>query len=61
MISAIELALTLLSFVLDAAHVQGTAPDVIKDIETAVAALAKVHGTDVTFEQLESLRIEPKW
>jgi len=61
MISALELALTLLQGILAAAKVQGVAPEVIADIAAAVQKLESVRGTDVTFQQLESLRVQPKW
>lgn len=61
MISAIELALSLLSMVLAAAKKGGVATDVIADIEAAIEAVQKVRGTSVTFGQLEGLRISPKW
>lgn len=61
MISAIELALSLLSMVLTAAKKGGVATDVIADIEAAIEAVQKVRGTPVTFGQLEGLRVTPKW
>ena len=61
MISAIELALSLLSMVLAAAKKGGVATDVIADIEAAIEAVQKVRGTPVTFGQLEGLRVTPKW
>ena len=61
MISALELALTLLQGILSAAKVKGLAPEVIADIAAAVQKLESVRGTDVTFQQLESLRVQPKW
>ena len=30
-------------------------------IAAAIASLQKVQGTPVTFEQLESMRFQPKW
>jgi len=33
----------------------------ISGIEAAIAKLQEVHGTDVTFQQLESLRVEKAW
>ena len=61
MISAIELALSLLSGVLTEAKVGGLPANIIAEIEAAVAAVAKVQGTPVTFGQLETLRIKTQW
>ena len=61
MISAIELALTLAQQVLAAAKINGLAVDIIADLEAAVASLEKVQGTDVTFDQLEGLRVKAQW
>lgn len=57
----VSLVLTLLQSVLASAKVGGVAPDVIANIESAVISLLKVKGTDVTFAQLEGLRVDPKW
>jgi len=57
----ISLILTLLQSVLSAAKVGGLGPEVIENIEAAVASLLAVQGTPVTFEQLESLRVTTKW
>lgn len=57
----INLVLVLLNSILSAAKVGGVAPDVIANIEAAVTALLKVQGTDVTFAQLESLRVKTEW
>lgn len=35
--------------------------DVIADAEAALALLNKVHGSEVTFGQLEGLRLSPAW
>jgi hypothetical protein len=61
MISAIELALTLAQQVLAAAKVNKLAPAIIADLQAAVTALIKVKGTEVTYAQLQGLRVEPKW
>lgn len=61
MISIISLVLALLRTTLEAAKVGGAAPEVIAAIQSAIDSLEKVRGTDVTFQQLESLRVEPKW
>src|SRR2546423_96187 len=60
----IQLSLLLAQTVLDelkSGKATDTASQVIADLESAVAALQKVQGTDVTFQQLESLRTTPKW
>jgi hypothetical protein len=59
--SLISLILTLLQSVLSAAKIGGVAPEVIENIEAALASLLAVQGTPVTFEQLESLRVTTKW
>lgn len=61
MISIITLVLGLLGSALSAAKQNGVAQEVIAGIEAAIAELTKVQGTPVTFNQLESLRVEPKW
>lgn len=61
MISVISLVLTLLYSTLEAAKIGGAAVEVIAAIQAAIASLEKVRGTDVTFAQLEGLRVEPKW
>jgi hypothetical protein len=57
----ISLVLTLLQSVLSAAQIGGIAPEVIANIEAAVANLLAVQGTPVTFAQLEKLRVTTKW
>jgi len=57
----ISLVLTILQSVLSAAKVGGVAPEVVGYIEAAVANLLKVQGTDVTYSQLESLRVKTEW
>lgn len=57
----ISLVITLLQSVLSAAKVSGTPTDVIALIEAAVQNLLKVQGTDVTYSQLESLRVKTEW
>ena len=61
MINVIELVLALLGNVLAAAKVGGATPDVIAAIQAAIDSLSKVHGTDVTFQQLEAMRVKPTW
>lgn len=57
----ISLVLALLQSVLSAAKIGGVAPEVIANIEAAVAKLLAVQGTPVTFAQLEKLRVTTKW
>jgi hypothetical protein len=57
----ISLILTLLQSVLAAAQVGGVGPEVLANIQAAVASLMAVQGTPVTFAQLEGLRVTTKW
>ena len=57
----ISLVLTLLESVLASARIGGMAPEVVANIEAAVANLLAVQGTPVTFAQLEGLRVTTKW
>ena len=57
----ISLVLALLQSVLEAAKVGGVAPEVIANIEAAIASLLAVQGSPVTYEQLEGLRVTTKW
>ena len=57
----ISFVLTLLQSILASAQVGGVAPEVIANIEGAVAKLMAVQGTPVTFAQLEGLRVTTKW
>ena len=57
----ISLVLTLLQSILASAQVGCVAPEVIANIEGAVAKLMAVQGTPVTFAQLEGLRVTTKW
>ena len=59
--SLIGLVLSLLQSILSSAKVGGVAPEIIADLEAAVANLLKVQGTDVTFQQLEGLRVTTEW
>lgn len=59
----INLVLSLLSGVL--ANIKGStaseAETIAQNIQAAITALEAVQGTPVTYAQLESLRVEPKW
>lgn len=57
----ISLILTLLQSILAAAKVSGVPQDVIALIQGAVSNLLKVQGTDVSYAQLESLRVKTEW
>jgi hypothetical protein len=57
----ISLVLTLLQSILASAKIGGVAPEVIANVEAAVANLVAVQGTPVTFAQLEGLRVTTKW
>ena len=57
----ISLVLTLLQSILASAQVGGVAPELIANIEAAVANLLAVQGTPVTFAQLEGMRVTTKW
>jgi hypothetical protein len=57
----ISLVLTLLQSILASAKVGGLAPNIIANIEAAIASLLVVQGTPVTFAQLEGLRVTTKW
>jgi hypothetical protein len=59
--SLISLVLTLLQSILEAAKVGGVAPEVISNVESAIASLLAVQGTSVTYSQLEGLRVTTKW
>lgn len=57
----LSLVIALLQSILQAAKVGGVAPEIVADIQNAVASLLKVQGTDVTYSQLESLRVKTEW
>ena len=57
----IGLVVALLQSVLSAAKVGGVPADVISLIQGAVSNLRQVQGTDVTYAQLESLRVKTEW
>lgn len=59
--SLIALVLTLLQSVLAAAKVGGVPAEVITLLEGAIANLLQVQGTDVTYSQLEELRVKTEW
>ena len=61
MINIIDLVLSLLKVALDSANTNKLATEIVDAIAAAMTELQKVKGTDVTYAQLEGLRIQPKW
>lgn len=62
--SIVQLVLGLLQVVLGNLKVGTVTSDLqlaINGIESAVASLEAVQGTPVTYQQLEDLRVAPKW
>ena len=60
-LTIIQMVLFLLNGVLSAA-IRNTLPGtIIGTIQNAIAELEKVHGTDVTKGQLDSLIVEKQW
>lgn len=57
----IELVLALLNQELAAARIDGAPVEIITELEAAIASLIKVHGTDVTFAQIEAGRTKKLW
>lgn len=57
----IALVLAILQSVLKAANVGGVPADIIALIQSAIDNLLKVQGTDVTYSQMESLRVKTEW
>lgn len=53
----IQVALSLAKVVLSQATKSSLPAEVIADVQAAVDALQRVHGTSVTKEQVESLRL----
>jgi hypothetical protein len=57
----IALALALLQSVLASAKIGNAEQAIITGIEEALAKLASVQGSDVTYQQLEELRSKVTW
>lgn len=57
----ISLALALLNSVLSAAKIGGVPTEIVDLLSGAIANLMKVQGTDVTYSQLENLRVHTEW
>lgn len=57
----ILLALTALKIALDEATSSGAPQHIIDGIQAAITNLIAVHGSDVTFEQLEAMRTKKLW
>jgi hypothetical protein len=60
-LAGIELGLTVLQAILADLKVSSAAQAAVAAIELAIEELEKVQGTEVTFEQLESLRTKIVW
>jgi hypothetical protein len=60
-INIIDLVLSLLATALSAAKVSDVAIEIVTGIEAAIQELEKVRGSDVTYQQLEGLRVKPQW
>ena len=57
----VQLGLGFLQVALEAAQKSGLAQEIIADLEAAIARLLKVVGTDVTYQQLQDLRVTKEW
>ena len=57
----VSTALFLLNLLLTSLTKNKTAPEIIALIQSAIASLQQVQGTDVTWQQLNDLRVEPTW
>jgi hypothetical protein len=60
-LALIGILLPLLKGLLNTATGSGLPGEIIDAIEAAITALEKIHGTPVTREQLESLKVEVPW
>lgn len=61
-ITLISLILALAKSVLPSFKATAGLPsNLVTDLQAAIDALQKVHGTAVTFEQAEALRTKPTW
>lgn len=60
-LAVIQVVLALLSGVLAAATRSNAPQQIIQGVQAAIAALQQVHGSEVTKQQLESLRVTPQW
>lgn len=61
MIPIIDLVLSLLKVVLVQTGVDPKYTQLADGIQAAIVELEKVKGTEVTFNQLEGLRVVPTW
>jgi len=57
----IDLCLSLLGTLVGQLTKNNAEQQVVAGVQAAVDALAKVRGSDVTYAQLEGLRVTPKW
>lgn len=62
-LTAIQLSLLLLQGVLSSVKSDKLElpVEIVADVQAAITNLQKYAGQDVTFEQLESLRLSPQW
>lgn len=60
-LALIQVVITLLSGVLSAATKSGLAKEIVSGVQAAITALEQVHSTPVTKQQLDDLRVTPKW
>ncbi len=63
-LTAIQAALLLLEGVLASlgkGTVTETTTEVIEDVQAAIARIQKYAGTDVSFSQLEEMKLTPQW
>jgi hypothetical protein len=60
-LNILAVVIPLLEGVLSAVTKAQLPQEVIQAVASAIAALNQVHGTEVTREQLESLRVTPQW
>jgi len=62
-LTAIQLSLLLLQGVLSSfkSDQLELPAEIIADIQAAIANLQKYAGTDVTFDQLEAMKLTPQW
>ena len=61
MINILDLVLSLLRVALDSANTNKLATEIVAGIAAAIKELEAVRGSDVTYQQLESLRVKPTW
>lgn len=62
-LTSIQMALLLLEGVLSSFKSKNIElpAEILADVQAAISNLQKYAGTDVTFEQLEAMRLTPQW